>query len=85
MTIEEFINLGNKLSALHVDLTNNENANMCLSYRNEKDKGYFFDISLFFYNDNTTIVYKYRFYKADSLSEAKNKLEDLKKAIKMYA
>ena len=77
MTTEEFINLGNKLSALHVDLTNNKNVDLWIAFRNVRDKGHLMDISLFFYNDNTTIEYRYRFYQTDSLSEAKNKLEDL--------
>lgn len=81
MTAKEFNNLANKLQSLHFRLFGNENVNMWLFYRNEKNKGHLMDISLFFYNDNTTIEYRYKFYQADSLSEAKRKLEDIYKAI----
>ena len=81
MTAEEFINYGNTLQSLQFSLFDNENVNMWLFYRNEKNKGHLMDISLFFYNDNTSIEYRYKFYQIDSLSEAKAKLEDLYKVI----
>ena len=81
MTTEEFINYGNTLQSLQFSLFDNENVNMWLFYRNEKNKGHLMDISLFFYNDNTTIEYKYKFYQTESLSEAKAKLEDIYKVI----
>lgn len=81
MTTEEFINLGNKLSALHVDLMNNKNADLWIAFRNVRNKGHLMDVSLFFYNDNTSIEYRYKFYQTDSLSEAKAKLEDIYQVI----
>lgn len=81
MTTEEFINYGNTLQSLQFSLFDNENVNMWLFYRNEKNKGHLMDISLFFYNNNTTIEYKYKFYQIDSLSKAKAKLEDIYKVI----
>ena len=81
MTTKEFIELGNKLSSLYVDLIPNKNIDLWIAFRNIRDKGHLMDISLFFYNDNTTIEYRYKFYQADSLSEAKAKLEDIYKVI----
>ena len=82
MTTKEFIELGNKLSALEVDLmNNNKNADLWIAFRNVRNRGHLMDISLFFYNDNTTIEYRYKFYQKDSLSEAKNKLEELNEVI----
>lgn len=81
MTTPEFIELGNKLSALHVDLMNNKNADLWIAFRNVRNKGHLMDVSLFFYNDNTSIEYRYKFYQIDSLSEAKRKLEYLYKVI----
>lgn len=81
MTTEEFISFGNALQSLAFRLWNNENMNMWLTYRNEKIKGHFYDVTLFFYNDNTTIEYRYNFLKAYSLDEAKNKLEELNEVI----
>lgn len=86
MTTEEFINLGNKLSALHVDLTNNKNIDLWIAFRNERDKGHLMDISLYTTDSKKQIrLYRVIFYQIDSLSEANDKLEELKKAIKMYA
>ena len=81
MTTEEFISFGNTLQSLVFRLWNSENMNMWLTYRNEKNRGHLMDVSLFFYNDNTTIEYRYKFYQKDSLSEAKNKLEELNEVI----
>lgn len=81
MTTKEFIELGNKLSSLYVDLIQNKNIDLWIAFRNEKNRGHLMDISLFFYNDNTTIEYRYKFYQTDSLSEAKAKLEDIYKVI----
>lgn len=62
MTTKEFIELGNKLSALEVDLmNNNKNADLWIAFRNVRNRGHLMDISLFFYNDNTTIEYRYKF------------------------
>lgn len=66
MTAEEFINLGNKLSSLHVDLMNNKNVDLWIAFRNVRNKGHLMDVSLFFYNDNTSIEYRYKFYQTDS-------------------
>ena len=86
MTTEEFINLGNKLSALHVDLTNNKNVDLWIAFRTVRDKGHLMDISLYTTNSKKQIrLYRVIFYQIDSLSEANDKLEELKKAIKMYA
>ena len=82
MTTKEFIELGNKLSALKVDLmNNNKNVDLWIAFRNVRGKGHLMDISLFFYNDNTTIEYRYKFDQIDSLSEAKNKFEELNEVI----
>lgn len=51
MTIEEFINLGNKLSSLHVGLTNNKNIDLWIAFRTVRDKGHLMDIQL--YTTNT--------------------------------
>lgn len=40
MTAKEFIDLGNKLSSLKVDLMNNRNVDLWVQYRNEKDRGF---------------------------------------------
>lgn len=82
MTTEEFINLGNKLSALHVDLTNNKNVDLWIAFRNERDKGHLMDISLYTTVSKKQIrLYRVIFYQTDSLSKAKRKLEDLYKVI----
>lgn len=86
MTIEEFINLGNKLSALHVDLTNNKNVDLWIAFRNERDKGHLMDISLYTTDSKKQIcLYRVIFYQIDNLSEANDKFESLKKVIKIYA
>ena len=82
MTAEEFINLGNKLSSLHVDLTNNKNVDLWIAFGNERDKGHLMDISLYTTNSKKQIcLYRVIFYQTDSLSETKRKLEDLYKVI----
>ena len=86
MTAEEFINLGNKLSSLHVDLTNNKNVDLWIAFRNERDKGHLMDISLYTTNTKKQIcLYSVIFYQIDNLSEANDKFESLKKVIKIYA
>ena len=86
MTAEEFINLGNKLSSLHVDLTNNKNVDLWIAFRNERDKGHLMDISLYNKNKKKQIcLYSVIFYQIDNLSEANDKFESLKKVIKIYA
>ena len=86
MTAEEFINLGNKLSSLHVDLTNNKNVDLWITFRNERDKGHLMDIQLYTTNTKKQIcLYRVIFYQIDSLSEANDKFESLKKVIKIYA
>ena len=84
MTIKEFISFGNTLQSLAFRLWNNENMNMWLTYRNEKDRGHLMDISLFFYNDSTTIEYRDKFYQKDSLSEAKKKMGEIYKFIQRF-
>lgn len=82
MTTEEFINLGNKLCSLHVDLTNNKNTDLWITFRNERDKGHLMDISLYTTDSKKQIcLCRIIFYQTDGLSEAKNKLEDLNKFI----
>ena len=56
MTTKEFIELGNKLSALKVDLMNNRNVDLWITFRNEKDKGHFMDISLYDTNTKKTTL-----------------------------
>lgn len=86
MTAEEFINLGNKLSSLHVDLTNNKNVDLWITFRNERDKGHLMDIQLYTTNTKKQIcLYSVIFYQIDNLSEANDKFESLKKVIKIYA
>ena len=86
MTTPEFINLGNKLSALHVDLTNNKNVDLWIAFRNERDKGHLMDIQLYTTNTKKQIcLYSVIFYQIDNLSEANDKLEELKKVIEIYA
>ena len=82
MTTKEFINLGNKLSSLHVDLTNNKNVDLWIAFRNVRDKGHLMDIQLYTTNTKKQIcLYSVIFYQIDSLSETKRKLEDLYKVI----
>ena len=86
MTAEEFINLGNKLSSLHVDLTNNKNVDLWIAFGNERDKGHLMDISLYTTDSKKQIcLYRVIFYQIDNLSEANDKFESLKKVIKIYA
>lgn len=86
MTIEEFINLGNKLSSLHVDLTNNKNIDLWIAFRTVRDKSHLMDIQLYTTNTKKQIcLYSAIFFQKDNLSEANDKLEELKKVIEIYA
>lgn len=87
MTIEEFINFGNTLQSLQFRLWNNENMNMWLTYRNEKDRGHLMDVSLFIFlgdNEKPQKEYRYKIYQTDSLSEAKAKLERIYNVIQEF-
>ena len=82
MTTKEFIELENKLSSLHIDLMSNKNIDLWITFRNERDKGHLMDISLYTTDSKKQIrLHRVIFYQTDSLSEAKNKLEDLNKFI----
>lgn len=86
MTTKEFIELGNKLSSLYVDLMSNKNIDLWITFRNERDKGHLMDISLYTTDSKKQIcLYRVIFYQIDNLSEANDKFEELKKAIKIYA
>ena len=86
MTTKEFIELGNKLSSLYVDLMSNKNIDLWITFRNERDKGHLMDISLYTTDSKKQIrLYRVIFYQIDNLSEANDKFEELKKSIKIYA
>ena len=87
MTTEEYINISNKLGELSYNLQNKKNVEFLLTFRNEKVKGRFLDVTITFYNDDvpTKIMYKYYGYaifKEHSLTEAKAKLEDIYNVIR---
>lgn len=82
MTTKEFIELGNKLSSLKVDLMNNKNVDLWVQYRN----GHLVEASL--YDTDTKKQHwlcTFPFYQIDNLSEANDKFESLKQVIKIYA
>jgi len=87
MTTEEYINISNKLGELSYNLRSNKNVEFLLTFRNEKVKGRFLDVTLTFYNaDNSTkIKYGCCIFKTHSLSEAKAKLEDIYNVIRTLA
>ena len=62
MTTKEFIELGDKLSALKVDLmNNNKNVDLWITFRNERDKGHLMDIQLYTTNTKKTnlLIFSY--------------------------
>lgn len=87
MTTEEYINISNKLGELSYDLLNNKNVEFGLTFRKERVKGQFCDVTLTFYNDDmsTKIIYRYNIFKEHSLIEAKAKLEDIYDVIRTLA
>ena len=87
MTTEEYINISNKLGELSYDLLNNNNVEFGLTFRKERVKGQFCDVTLTFYNDDmsTKIIYRYNIFKEHSLIEAKAKLEDIYDVIRTLA
>lgn len=83
MTTEEFISVGNTLQSLVFRLWNSENMNMWFTYRNEKDRGHFMDISLFVGNNGKPKKCIY-IYQIDSLNEAKKKMGEIYKFIQRF-
>lgn len=87
MTTEEYLDISNKLGELSYNLRSNKNVEFLLTFRNEKVKGRFLDVTITFYNDDvpTKIMYKYYGYaifKEHSLTEAKAKLEQIYNVIR---
>lgn len=87
MTTEEYINFSNKLGALSYDLLNKKNVEFGLTFRKERVKGQFCDVTITFYNDDmsTKIIYRYKFFKKYSLSEAEDMFEDMMNVIHTLA
>lgn len=84
MTTEEYIDFSNKLGELSYNLRSNKNVEFLLTFRNEKAKGRFLDVTITFYNDDvpTRIKYGCCIFKTHSLIEAKAKLEDIYNVIR---
>lgn len=84
MTTEEYINISNKLGELSYNLRSKKNVEFLLTFRNEKVKGRFLDVTITFCNDDmsTKIIYGYAIFKKHSLIEAKAKLEDIYNVIR---
>lgn len=87
MTTEEYINISNKLGELSYNLRSNKNVEFLLTFRNEKVKGRFLDVTITFYNDDMPTKIKYGYYgyaifKEHSLTEAKAKLEHIYNVIR---
>lgn len=87
MTTKEYIDFSNKLNVLSYNLRNKKNVKFLLTFRNEKVKGHFLDVTITFYNDDVPTKIKYGYYgyaifKEHSLIEAKAKLEDIYNVIR---
>lgn len=84
MTTEEYIDFSNKLELLSYNLRSKKNVEFLLTFRNEKVKGRFLDVTITFYNDDmpTKIKYGYAIFKEHSLIEAKAKLEHIYNVIR---
>lgn len=87
MTTEKYINFSNKLGALSYDLFNKKNIKFGLTFRKERVKGQFCDVTITFHNDDmsTKIIYRYKFFKKYSLSEAEDMFEDMMNVIHTLA
>lgn len=87
MTTEEYLDISNKLEILSYNLRSNKNVEFLLTFRNEKVKGRFLDVTITFHNDDmsTWIKYGYAIFKEHSLTEAKAKLEDIYNVIRTLA
>lgn len=87
MTTEEYLDISNKLEILSYNLRSNKNVEFLLTFRNEKVKGRFLDVTITFHNDDmsTKIMYGYAIFKEHSLTEAKAKLEDIYNVIRTLA
>jgi hypothetical protein len=84
MATKEYIDFSNKLEILSYNLRSKKNVEFLLTFRNEKVKGRFLDVTITFYNDDisTKIIYGYAIFKEHSLTEAKAKLEDIYNVIR---
>lgn len=87
MTTKEYIDFSNKLGELSYNLRSSKNVEFLLTFRNEKVKGRFLDVTITFYNDDmsTKIIYRYNFFKKYSLSEAEDILNDMMNVIRTLA
>ena len=87
MTTKEYLDISNKLEVLSYNLRSNKNVEFLLTFRNEKLKGRFLDVTITFYNADisTKIMYGYCIFKTHSLIEAKAKLEDIYNIIRTLA
>lgn len=87
MTTEEYINISNKLGALSYNLRSNKNVEFLLTFRKERVKGQFCDVTITFHNDDmsTKIIYRYNFFKKYSLSEVEDMFEDIYNVIRTLA
>ena len=81
MTTKEFENLANKLQSVKVNLWAKKDLKLWFFLRREKNKCDFLDVTLFVGNKINPRKYPYKFFKTDSLSEAKTKFEDINKHI----
>lgn len=81
MTAKEFENLANKLQSVKVDLWIKKDLKLWFFLRREENKCDFLDVTLFVGNRRNPKKYPYKFFKTDSLSEAKTKFEDINKHI----
>ena len=75
------------MGELSYNLRGKKNVEFLLTFRNEKAKGRFLDVTITFYNDDasTKIIYGYSFFKKYSLREAEDMFKDMMDVIRALA